>query len=197
MRTTNELARIAHDPDAFEAFYRANVDAVQRFIVRRVADPYLAADLTSDVFVAAIESAASYRDDRGTPTAWLFGVARRVVASERRRAAREHNAHGRLGGRHLLDDEDVARIEERVDAEAAARTLFAAIERLPDGERAVLELVALDGLSTADAASALGMRAVTARVRLHRARRSLRQQLPAEEPGTEESNANPQPMEAR
>jgi RNA polymerase sigma-70 factor (ECF subfamily) len=57
----HELAEIASDPDAFERFYREHVEAVQRFVARRVDDPYLAADLTADVFVAAIGSAGSYR----------------------------------------------------------------------------------------------------------------------------------------
>jgi RNA polymerase sigma-70 factor (ECF subfamily) len=61
------------------------------------------------------------------------------------------------------------------------------METLPDGDRAVLELVALDELSVADAARSLGLRPVTARVRLHRARRALRAALPpetGEEPST-------------
>ncbi len=192
METNYELARISHDPEAFEAFYRENVEAVQRFVARRVTDPHLAADLTADVFVAAIESAANYRRERGTPIAWLFGVARVVVASERRRAAREGTVHRRIAGRTLVEGDDLVRIEERIDAAAAARELFAAVERLPENERAVLELVALDGLSVADTASALGLRAVTARVRLHRARRSLRERL-----GGDGSQLNPQPMEAQ
>jgi RNA polymerase sigma-70 factor (ECF subfamily) len=53
------------------------------------------------------------------------------------------------------------------------------MERLPDGERAVLELVALDELSLAEAAAAVGIRPVAARVRLHRARRKLRDELGA------------------
>ena len=52
-----ELAEITSDPDAFESFYRQHVEAVQRFVARRVADPYLVADLTAGVFVAVIESA--------------------------------------------------------------------------------------------------------------------------------------------
>jgi RNA polymerase sigma-70 factor (ECF subfamily) len=40
----------------------------------------------------------------------------------------------------------------------------------------VLELVAVDGLTVSEAAAALGIRAVTARVRLHRARVALRDQ---------------------
>ncbi len=50
---------------------------------------------------------------------------------------------------------------------------------LPDAERAVLELVAIDELSVAEAAAAAGVRSGTARVRLHRARRKLRAELEA------------------
>jgi RNA polymerase sigma-70 factor (ECF subfamily) len=173
----DELPRIAHDPAAFEAFYREHVDAVLRFVTRRVDDPHLAADLTAVVFLAAIDSAGTYRPDRGVPGAWLLGIARNAVSSEWRRAARERHAHARIEGRRLLDDDDVARIQERIDAQAQARDLHAAVADLPDGERAVFELIALDGLSTPEAAAVLGIRKVTARVRLHRARTALRRQL--------------------
>src|SRR5690348_7583697 len=133
---------IGHDPAAFEAFYREHVEAVQRSIARRVGDPHLAADLTADVFLAAIDDAASYRPDRGSPVAWLFGIARVVVAAEHRRAGRERRAHARVVGRRLLDEDDIARIQARIDAGAQARALYAVLGRLPEGERAVLELVA-------------------------------------------------------
>jgi RNA polymerase sigma factor (sigma-70 family) len=172
-----ELPRIAHDPQAFEAFYREHVEGVQRFVARRVADPYLAADLTAEVFLAAIDAAGSYRRDRGSPAAWLYGVARIVVAAEYRRSARERRANARVDGRRLLADDDLERMQERIDAAARSRALFAAVARLPEGERAVLELVALDELSVTEAAAVLGVRPVTARVRLHRARGALRRQV--------------------
>jgi RNA polymerase sigma factor (sigma-70 family) len=170
----DDVPRIAHDPAAFETFYRENVEAIQRFVARRVVDPHLAADLTAEVFLAAVDGAATYRRERGAPTAWLYGIARIVIASELRRSAREHRAVRRIEGRRLLDTDDIARMQERIDAAAQARSLFAAIGELPDGERAVLELVALDDLSVADAAAVLGIRPVTARVRLYRARTTLR-----------------------
>jgi RNA polymerase sigma factor (sigma-70 family) len=173
----DQLPSIAWDPAALEAFYREHVEAVTRFVVRRVADPYLAADLTADVFLAAIDAAGSYRPDRGAPRAWLFGVARNVVASERRRAQRERLANARIEGRRLLDPDDVERMVQRIDAAAQARTLFAALASLPSMERAVFELVALDELSVSEAAAALGVRQVTARVRLHRARAALRKRV--------------------
>jgi RNA polymerase sigma factor (sigma-70 family) len=188
----DEIPRIASDPAVFELFYRAHVEEVQRFVARRVDDPRLAADLTAEVFLAAIDAATSYRSDRGAPGAWLVGIARNVVSSERRRAGREQRAHADMVGRRLLDDDDIARMQERIDASARARDLYAAMDDLSDGERAVLELTALDGMTPVEAASVLGIRPVTARVRLHRARSRLRAQL-AEDAGPR----IPQPVEAR
>ncbi|MFN2389155.1 MAG: RNA polymerase sigma factor [Actinomycetota bacterium] len=171
------LARIAYEPDAFETFYRAHVEAVQRFIARRVEDPHRAADLTAEVFLAAIESAHTYRAGRGEPTGWLYGVARNGVAADRRRTARERGATGRLAGRALVDDDDIARMEERIAAEQGSRRLYRAMDKLSEGERGVLELAALEGLALHEVARALGITRGAARVRLHRARRRMRQQL--------------------
>ncbi|WP_425551737.1 RNA polymerase sigma factor [Kribbella sandramycini] len=170
------VAEIGWDPDAFERFYREHVERVQRFVARRVEDPYLAADLTADVFLAAVDASAGYREQLGTPVGWLYGIARNVVAGERRRKARELRANQRVSGRRLLTADDVGRLEERIDAEASARQLIAAMGELPEGERAALELVAVDGLSPQEAAQVLGIRVTAFRVRLHRARGRLRSQ---------------------
>jgi RNA polymerase sigma-70 factor, ECF subfamily len=177
MQQDSATSRIGFDPAAFESFYRAHVEGVQRFVARRVSDRERAADLTADIFTVVIESAARYRADRGTPEAWLYGIARMVVSGERRRAWRERNATQRVLGRRLLDADDTARAEARLDAEAGARSLYAAMSALSPAQRAVLELVALDGLSAGEAAAALGIRPITARARLHRARRHMAARL--------------------
>jgi RNA polymerase sigma factor (sigma-70 family) len=171
------FVEITSDPDAFERFYREHVEAVQRFVARRVDDPHLAADLTADVFVAVIESAGSYRRSRGEPVAWLFGIARNVVADEHRRTARELRAAARVRGRELLDEDDLVALHERIDAESAARSLYQEMVGLSGKEKAVLELVALDGLTVGEAGRVLRIGSVAARVRLHRARRLLRSTL--------------------
>ena len=84
-----QLRWIATDPEIFEAFYREHVEAIQRFVARRVGDRERAADLTAEIFLAAIGAAHRYRAERGAPEAWLFGIARTVVAIDRRRAGRE------------------------------------------------------------------------------------------------------------
>jgi RNA polymerase sigma-70 factor (ECF subfamily) len=171
---TDEVRRIAHDPEAIENFYRLHVEAILGFVSRRVRDPHVAADLTADVFLAAMESASTFDPRRGEARGWLFGIARNVVHTEYRRVARDQQMHERIAGRRLLDDDDIERLQERIDAESVSRALLDDIARLPQSERAVLELVAVDQLTVTEAAAALGIRAVTARVRLHRARSSLR-----------------------
>jgi len=168
------IAEIADDPEAFEAFYRRHIDVITRFVTRRIDDPHLVADLVADVFIAVVDSAHTYRADRGTETEWLYGVARNTLSAYRRRAARQKSLEHRIAGRRLLDGDDVSRLEDRIDAEKPARRLLAAMADLPESERAVLELVVIDQLSVGEAAVVLGIRQGTARVRLHRARRSLR-----------------------
>ncbi|GLW97613.1 RNA polymerase sigma factor [Microtetraspora sp. NBRC 16547] len=171
------LADIADDPVAFEAFYRRHFEAVTRFLARRVGDPHAVADLTAEVFLAVLDSAHTYRPGKGSEIAWLYGVARNTLLAERRRSARELRANSRIAGRRLLESDDVSRLEDRIDAESPARRAMEAMAGLPENDRALLELVAVDGLSPAEAAAALGIRQGTARVRLHRARRAL-QQIP-------------------
>jgi RNA polymerase sigma factor (sigma-70 family) len=174
-----QLHWIGTDPDIFEAFYREHVEAVERFVVRRVGDRERAADLTAEIFLAAVDSVHRYRPRRGTPRAWLFGIARLVVADDGRRLHRRAAGEERLRGSALLDTDDAARLDERIDAAARSRELYRAMGHLPEAERTVLELVAIDELSVNEAAAAAGVRAGTARVRLHRARRKLRTALEA------------------
>jgi RNA polymerase sigma factor (sigma-70 family) len=172
------IGAIGHDPDALEAFYREHLEAVQRFVARRVASPHDAADLTADVFLAAIRSCDRYAADAGPPRAWLFGIARNIVAGHHRSTTRAVRAVRRISGRALLSDDAVDRIAARIDDERDARHLFGALGDLPAGQRAVVELVAVDGLDLSEAAAVLGISAGNARVRYHRARRTLATALP-------------------
>ena len=179
MEPTPDVLAIGRDPDAFEAFYREHLPWVRRFVARRVDDPQTAADLTADIFLAVIDCAESFRPSAGTPAAWLAGIARNVVADHVRRRVREMKAHRRLSGRAMLDEQSAEHIAERIDGERAARELYRSLADLPGSQRAVVELVAVDGLSLTEAASVLGISAGNARVRYHRARARLQHVLPS------------------
>ena len=173
MKIVGGVAAIGRDPDALEAFYREHIEAVQRFVARRVEGPEDAADLTAEVFLAAIHASRDYRGEAAAPRAWLYGIARNVVASHHRSSARALRAVHRIDARELLDDEATDRIVARIDSERAARGIYRSLADLPQRQRAVVELVAVDELSLAEAAMALGISPGNARVLYHRARRRL------------------------
>lgn len=168
-----EVQAVATQPEQLEAFYRAHLPFVRQYVARRLDDPCDVADVTADVFLRVVRSAAAYRPDLGAPRAWLTGIARIAVADHRRAGAQHEAAVHRLGGRRWLDEDSTERIVQRVAAEADARALLSRIAKLPAALRSVVELVAVDGLAVADAAAVLDISAGAARVRYHRARRLL------------------------
>jgi RNA polymerase sigma factor (sigma-70 family) len=103
------------------------------------------------------------------PVAWLVGTARKVIGNSRRTLRRRTALHERLV---LLDS--AARGSE--DAGVLAIERMAALEALAglsDHQREALLLVSWDGLTPDEAASVLGIRPGTFRVRAHRARAAL------------------------
>ncbi len=158
----------------FERLYRANVDAVTAYFARRTADPQVVADLTADTFVAVITGFGSFDPRKGTARAWLFGIAGHVYAAHC--AAYSHQQHKleRLAARRDLGPDEVDELLERIDAERAARGLLAELSRLPERDRAVIDLVDIAGLPPKEAAAALGLTPGTVRMRLMRARARLR-----------------------
>ena len=123
------------------------------------------------MFLEVLATAHTFDPDRGRAVSWLYGVAGNVAAGQRRRTARQLEAERALNARRLLEPDDYNRIEERLDAAARARSAHHEICRLPEAERRVAELVLVDQLSPGEAAIALGISSVSARVRLSRARR--------------------------
>ena len=173
------LAAIAAGPGFLPEFYRRHVAKVTGVGVRRFSTPEDVADFVANVFLEVLRSAGSYDPRRGDAVAWLYGLAGNVAAGMRRQQRRSTDAEHRLAGRSLLDADDYARVEERIDAATALRLAYEAMQQLPDQDRRLLELVAVDGLSTGEAANALGITAVATRVRLVRARARLRARLDA------------------
>ncbi len=79
------LTRFASgDPDAFVAFYRRHLGAVLGFFLRRTGDPELTADLTAEVFAAALLAVERYRAGERPALAWLYGIAAHKLADSRR-----------------------------------------------------------------------------------------------------------------
>jgi len=158
----------------FEALYRANVALVTAYFARRSCDPQTVADLTADTFVQAITSFATFDPRKGTPRAWVFGIARRIYAAHCEVHSQQRSKVERLVGRRELTTDEVGDLIDRIDAERAGRALVTGLTTLPAADRAVVELVDLAGLQAKEAARVLGIAPGALRMRLMRARARLR-----------------------
>jgi RimJ/RimL family protein N-acetyltransferase/DNA-directed RNA polymerase specialized sigma24 family protein len=124
-RTDAELLQATRgEVEAFGVFYRRHVEWVLGFLARRVGDPELAADLTSEVFAAALLSSRRYEPGLGEPKSWLFGIVLHKLASASRRGAAERRARRRLA-------------MSSVPVEAADLDWIDALARAEDGQAAM------------------------------------------------------------
>jgi RNA polymerase sigma-70 factor (ECF subfamily) len=127
------LVAAPRDPEAFVGFYRRYERPLLAFFLRAVRTPELAADLTAEVFAQALVALERFGPALGQPDAWLFGIARNLLAKSRARGRVEIRARQALGmGRLTLDDEALARID---DESGDALELLA---QLPDATRAAV-----------------------------------------------------------
>jgi RNA polymerase sigma factor (sigma-70 family) len=151
----------------FEALFAAHHAAVRSYVVRRAGGGIGVDDAVADTFLVAWRRL----DEVPEPARpWLLGVARRVLADQRRGLRRRRSLADRLA---LASS---ARIAWEPPAGVSAE-LVGALRELSGHEREALMLVAWDGLTPAEAAVAAGCSATAFRVRLHRARRRVAAQL--------------------
>lgn len=163
----------------FSEVFRALYPDVLRFVQRR-ADPDVAEDLAAEVFTIAWNR---WADVPREVRPWLFGVARNVLAEDRRAHGRRHRLALRIGAeRELPQDDAIALATTTVD-------LHVAWARLSDADREALALVAWDGLTGREAAQVLGCTRAALSVRLTRARRRLKHLLADIEPGPDAERA--------
>jgi RNA polymerase sigma-70 factor (ECF subfamily) len=138
--------------------------AVYRGALRVLGDDAAAQDVVQDVFVELWRHPGRYDPAAGPLRTYLTVMARHravdLVRSELRRAARQEHTY------RLAPERPAPSPCEEVMASEAAATVRAAIQLLPDGQRQVVELVYLKGLTCREAARAAGIPEGTAKSRL-------------------------------
>jgi len=162
---------VTDERQRFEALFRAHYPALTRYAVRRVGEN-AAAEIVAEAFLIAWRRLDDVPDE---PLPWLYGVARRVIANERRRRGRADRLVDRIGGERVAPPGDPA---DLVGDRLRIRT---ALDRLSARDREVLLLAEWERLPPADAAQVLGCSTATYHVRLHRARRRIADLLRTDE----------------
>lgn len=149
------------------------------FFARRTFDPQVAFDLTAETFAVAIEEQhnCEARSDKSR-RAWLYGIGRNLLADYYRSGAIELRATSRLAVQPLLLCEDsIERIVELADLDRARVLMANALNGLSVEHREALRLRVIEEREYLDVATELGITEQTARMRVSRALKSLREQL--------------------
>lgn len=148
----------------FQSLYEKYAPAVRRFALFLCGDAMMADDITSETFVRALVAAGRIREL--TVKSYLMMIARNVYRDLQRREWRkaeldEHKADSRIGAQ--------AHFEQKQEVQA----VMAALQELPEIDRTILLMRALDEMPYEEIAAALEIPVTTAKVKVHRARTKL------------------------
>lgn len=153
----------------FSRLYEEHEREILRYALRRCSEPEDAADVVAETFLVA------WRRLGDVPLGaearlWLYATARRVLANHRRGLGRRSRLADRL--------REELRRQIPVEPTGGRAGVIEALAEMGDSDRELLMLIGMEGLTPSQAARVLGIGTVTARTRLHRARRRLRARLP-------------------
>jgi RNA polymerase sigma-70 factor (ECF subfamily) len=150
----------------------AHTSAVLAYALRRTSRDD-AADVVAETFLVAWRRLDEIDERSALP--WLYGVARRVLLSQQRATRRQRAIAERAAAAEPSEPPTLR-------ATSTGSRLREALAGLSEGEREVLMLAAWEELPGSEAARVLGCSATAYRIRLHRARRRLRERLAEPEP---------------
>jgi RNA polymerase sigma-70 factor (ECF subfamily) len=162
--------------EAFGQLFERHAQAVFAYCLRRTGTWAVAEDLVSVVFMETWRKRTSVVVEGSQPWSllpWLYTVALGATRNHQRSRTRYRAALGKVP-RHDTDGDHADDVARRVDAETRTRAVIAELEKLPAGDREVLEMSAWSELSQAQIAQVLGIPVGTVKSRLARAQRTVR-----------------------
>ena len=163
----------------FQDVYDAAYVDLLRFVRRRV-HPTHAEDVVGDVMLVAWRRLDDVPADLPAARAWLFGVARKTLQNARRRQDRHDAVPVRLAEARPVD------VGLHPDLVACRLDIAAAWPLLSASDQEAIALSVLDGLTAPEAAAVLGISSTAFRLRLSRARRTLRRHVDSPTTGSPE-----------
>ncbi|WP_375389427.1 RNA polymerase sigma factor [uncultured Amnibacterium sp.] len=170
------------DGRAFAAVFDAHRDRAFRHALRLCASAHDAEDVVAGAFFELWRRRDAVPVVDGSVLPWLLVTTTNLARNSGRGLRRYRAAIDRLPRSEERGD-PAETAEERI----ARERLLAAVHALGERDAALLLLTALEGFTPTEAAAALDLSPGAARVRLHRARKRLRERLGADGPLTDTS----------
>lgn len=172
----------------FEKIHTEFRSRIQRYLTRLVGEDE-AEDLTQEVFVRVSRALHTFRGESKLST-WIYRIATNAALDRLRSPSFKREAQDEVTDGSDLDDidvegqqvgagEEMPSLEERIFRKERLECYERFIENLPAKYRAVVALKELEGLAVGEIAEILGLSADVVKIRLHRGRARLLQELKA------------------
>src|SRR5215813_5280370 len=153
------------DESALELLYERYGGLVYSLALRIVGDPELAREVLQDTFLRSWDGRATYDPQRGRVAWWLMGIARNGVVDLLR--SRPHQA--RLRERERLSADLPADEKDTAEVFGLRRDVMNALQALPTGQCAAIELAYYSGMTQTEIARALNEPLGTVKSRMREA----------------------------
>ncbi len=143
----------------------ARLDAFTAFVRRRTGDGELAAEVVQESLAKAVTASTALRDEQRI-VPWFWQIVRNTLADA-------------LARRRRLEPLPTLQSTDAIATEMICACLNAALDGLPERQRAAIQMIDIDGLDPDEAADELGITPINLKVIRHRGRTELRRRLEA------------------
>jgi RNA polymerase sigma-70 factor, ECF subfamily len=172
---TELIGRMAKgDQRAMPLLFARHRTRIHRFVLRRVRSEGLAEDLVNETFLAVWQQAGRFQGG-SSATTWMLAIAHNKAVSALRKRREEALEEG--AAEAVPDGADSA--ETGLAKSGKAGALRACLDRLPDEQKVVMDLVYYHEQSVKEVAQVLGIPESTVKTRMFYARRKLSEMLTA------------------
>lgn len=155
---------------------------IRRYLARRVGEPD-ADDLTQAVFIKVSQGLIDFRGEASLAT-WIYRIAANIV-TDKLRSVRysiqvDSLTDNLMEGMNIKPDETQSVIDRNLIRKEMNECIRGIVDRLPDQSRAVIKLSEIEELKNSEIAERLGTTLENVKIRLHRARKRLKEDMNAQ-----------------
>jgi len=180
---TDDVSRLAREfrlgrEEAFPEIVDLLRERLYRVAFRLTGTPDDAMDVVQDAFVKVYKDIGAW-NERSAFYSWLYRVASNLAIDRLRKRKKDREMLSSVARERDDRRDDISELVERRSVEHDLGRLKGAVERLPEGQKAVVVLRHYEGLSLKEIADVRGVALGTVKSTLHQAFRNLQRALGA------------------
>lgn len=158
------------DQAAFASLYQSYAPRIKAYMIKKGAAPDTAEDLAQEAMAAVWKKARLYSSDKGSPTTWIFTIARNLRIDKIRR----ERVWQPLPEGHSETSSDDPSPDELLSDKERSQRVSEVLTELPEDQLAVVTLSFIEGLSHSEISAQLDIPLGTVKSRMRLAYQKIK-----------------------